>query len=385
MKKSTSTSAFREEQISLPAPGPGTHREITVLRYGEEDARPKMYLQTALHADEIPGMLVLHHLRRLLDEALKEGRVRGNITVVPVANPIGMSQRIQGNVSGRLDLNNGKNYNRNYPDLVPRLIELLTGNLTADSEQNKILIRQALVTAVDELPDLNEGDAYRKILLALCADSDYCFDLHCDNEAVLYMYSSGTHPEAADQLSAWLGCALHMTDASSKQCFDGVISLAWLRLSEHFKDYPVPMGCMGSTIELRGKSDVDDETASRDAHNLMQFIVDQGMVDGVLQDAPDSLCEAVPIEAQVYLHSPGSGLIIHKKMYGDKVRKGEVVSVLLNPVASPESARTEIRATINGIIMSRSDQRLVGPGQIIMAITGKEIVPERVGSHLLSD
>jgi hypothetical protein len=296
-----------------------------------------------------------------------------------------MAQRIQGNISGRLDLNNGKNYNRNYPDLVPRLIELLTGKLGDDGEKNEALVREAMLEAVAGLPDQNEGDAYRKALLSLCADSDYCFDLHCDHEAVLYMYSSGTHPQIAEDLSARLGCLLHLTDNKNSQCFDGAVSLAWLRISEHFTDKPVPLGCMGATIELRGKSDVDDETALTDAHNLMQFLINQGLVEGEQSDPPDALCVAVPVEAHVYLYSPETGLIIHKKNCGEHVKKGELVSVLLDPIASPGSARIEIRAPIDGIVMARSDQRLLGPGQIVMAITGTEIVPERVGTYLLSD
>ena len=40
-------------------------RASTVLRFGTPGARPKAYLQAGLHADELPGMLVLHKLARL--------------------------------------------------------------------------------------------------------------------------------------------------------------------------------------------------------------------------------------------------------------------------------------------------------------------------------
>ena len=56
-------------RIPLLAPAPGTARTLVAHRYGEVGARPKAYLQAALHADEVPGMLVLHHLSRLLDAA----------------------------------------------------------------------------------------------------------------------------------------------------------------------------------------------------------------------------------------------------------------------------------------------------------------------------
>ena len=54
----------------LLSPAPGTQRELVSLHYGT-DARSsggqKAYIQASLHGDELPGMLVAHHLRGLLD------------------------------------------------------------------------------------------------------------------------------------------------------------------------------------------------------------------------------------------------------------------------------------------------------------------------------
>ena len=50
------------ERIALPSPSPGTDRHLLVHRFGRKDARPRVWLQAALHADELPGPLVLHHL-----------------------------------------------------------------------------------------------------------------------------------------------------------------------------------------------------------------------------------------------------------------------------------------------------------------------------------
>src|SRR5476651_2175621 len=91
------------ERIDLGAPSLGSTRHLTVHRYGKPGARPKAYLQASLHADEIPPMLVQHHLIRLLDEADKAGAIRGEIVVVPVANPIGSGQVLISTLSGRHD------------------------------------------------------------------------------------------------------------------------------------------------------------------------------------------------------------------------------------------------------------------------------------------
>jgi predicted deacylase len=379
------SSPVSHHNITLPSPGPGTQRKLSVHTYGDSQANPKFYIQTALHADEIPGMVMLHHLRKLLDFAASEGRITGQIVLVPVANPIGMSQRIQGNLSGRLDLDNGKNYNRCYPDLFPGVSRRIKGHITTDAEKNVHIIRQAISDEIEILPDLTEGDAYRKVLLSLCSDSDYCIDVHCDNEAILYLYTTGSHPQQEKELSATMRCQLHLVDSTTSQCFDGSVSLLWLRLKEEYAEYPIPPSCFGSTLELRGQRDVSDAFGSGDADNFYQFLVSQGAIKDVHRPVPESLCEPTPLEAQIYLKSPHTGIVLYHRECGDQVKKGDVVAEILDPLKSPAEARTEIVSSIDGIIMSRSDQRLLGPGQNIMAVVGKEIIEERVGTHLLSD
>lgn len=54
----------------------------------------RVYIQATLHADEIPGLLVAHHLIKLLDAAERNNEIQQKITIVPFANPIGLSQQI---------------------------------------------------------------------------------------------------------------------------------------------------------------------------------------------------------------------------------------------------------------------------------------------------
>ncbi len=96
--------AHRVERLPLGAGTPGTRREVLVHRFGAADARPKAYFQAALHADEIPAILVAHHLIRRLAEAEAEGLIEGEVVVVPFANPIGLDQHLNATHLGRHDL-----------------------------------------------------------------------------------------------------------------------------------------------------------------------------------------------------------------------------------------------------------------------------------------
>ncbi|MGS0759400.1 succinylglutamate desuccinylase, partial [Roseateles sp. GG27B] len=69
-----------------------------------------------LHADELPGMLVAHHLRLKLGALQTAGQVLGEIILVPMANPIGLSQFHLYTHQGRFEATTGENFNRHYPD-----------------------------------------------------------------------------------------------------------------------------------------------------------------------------------------------------------------------------------------------------------------------------
>src|SRR5690349_23217564 len=80
---------------------------LTSFHYGSPGSGKKVYIQASLHADEVPAMLVAQFLRRELDRLDGEGRIQGEIILVPAANPLGLQQMIQGAPFGRYDLSTG--------------------------------------------------------------------------------------------------------------------------------------------------------------------------------------------------------------------------------------------------------------------------------------
>src|SRR5689334_9868789 len=85
--------------------------QLTSYHFGTPGIGKKVYIQASLHADEVPAMLVAHVLRRELARLEAEGRIRGEIILVPAANPIGLSQVVHGAPFGRYDLATGTNFN----------------------------------------------------------------------------------------------------------------------------------------------------------------------------------------------------------------------------------------------------------------------------------
>jgi len=114
---------------------------LTSFHYGTPGAGRKVYIQASLHADEVPAMLVAHFLRRELDRLDAAGKVRGEIILVPAANPIGLSQVIHGAPFGRFDLASGVNFNRAYRHVADALKVSLEGKLGPDAAANAALVR----------------------------------------------------------------------------------------------------------------------------------------------------------------------------------------------------------------------------------------------------
>mgnify|MGYP000069371035 CR=1 FL=1 len=87
----------------LLSPSLGVSKAVTSLHFGTPGSRPKVYIQASLHAEELPGMLVAHHLRAMLEAAQAQGLIQGEIVLVPVANPIGLAQRMDHKPMGRFE------------------------------------------------------------------------------------------------------------------------------------------------------------------------------------------------------------------------------------------------------------------------------------------
>ncbi|MBC8056279.1 MAG: succinylglutamate desuccinylase/aspartoacylase family protein, partial [Rhizobiales bacterium] len=167
----------------------GTARGIASFHYGPAESGRKAYVQASLHADELPGMLVAHHLRQRLDALERAGRLRGEIVVVPVANPIGLGQTVLLRHQGRFELGSGENFNRHYPALFEAILPRLEGRLGADAAANAQAVREQLREVVAQQPEENELASQRKTLLALACDAEVVLDLHCDSESLLHLYT----------------------------------------------------------------------------------------------------------------------------------------------------------------------------------------------------
>jgi predicted deacylase len=372
--------------VALPSPAPGTRHHLAVYRYGDPDARPKAYLQAALHADEWPGLLVLHHLRRLLERAAALGRILGQVLIVPVANPIGLDQHINGRLPGRFDFGGSGNFNRNFPDLEQMIPQPVADRLSRHLADPVALIRRSLQQAVAALPRTNEVAALKAALLEASIDADMVLDLHCDGEALLHIYASRHQRDDAVELGRQLGAAAVLLEEDPGGTpFDEANAGPWWKLRERLHR-EIPLACFATTVELRGRADVDDSLAAADALNLYAFLRRRGIIGGDSNPLPPAQCEATPLEGVDLLKAPATGIIAYRKMLGDRVRTGETVAELVDLTADDaQAARTPLKSGVDGVFFARMAEKLVRPGQTVCKIAGRLALPHRQSGKLLED
>ncbi len=376
------------ERISLGSMSPGTERFVIVHRYGTKGARPKTYVQASIHSDEIPGMLAAHHLIRQLDAAAARGEIKGEIIVVPVANPIGLGQIVNGAHSGRYELRGGGNFNRQWPDLFDGLLDAVRAKLGSDENANVAAVRAAIGAKINQMIPDTELARLKVELARLAHDSDMVLDLHCDDEALMHVYMQPVHWADFQDLAAELGARASLLCMDSKaQSFDEIFSLPWSKLKEAVGDkFPIPNACFATTVEFRGQADVFDEMAEGDAAGLFRFLQRKGVVAGDPGKLPALQCDGTDLEATDIVRAPKTGVIAYKAALGAEVKKGDVIADLVDPLAEDQSkARTPIRAVNDGLVLSRCLRKLVSPGDGIAMIVGKTKLAHRKAGTLLSD
>lgn len=156
----------------------GRQTVVTSLHFGRAHAgAPKAYVQASLHAEELPGMLAAYHLRALLDVADDKGLVRGEVVLVPVANPIGLAQRLDHKAMGRFELGSSENFNRHYPELAVAVFDAVRDRLSADAAANVAMVRSAVAAHRARWQPANSLHSLRKTLVQLAFDADIVLDL----------------------------------------------------------------------------------------------------------------------------------------------------------------------------------------------------------------
>jgi len=328
---------------------------LPVLVYRGASGRPGAYLQAALHADEQPGVAVIHELAALLERAEAEGRLKENVTLVPYANPIGLTQVIAGRHLGRFHLASGTNFNRAFP--------LPNAGRAADGQAPRA------------------DSALKAALLKLAEGASVVLDLHCDKEAALYIYTHAELWPGASDLAARLGVAAVLLWSGPEEggaAFEEAVTIDRLPAT-------AAKPFLSATVELRGRADVDAALARRDARALYELLADRGILaDPTIGPRPAWQGPAVRHDQVINVTAPALGALYLEAPLGVRVTQGQCLARIL---AEPGHAAGEVAvlAPVDGLLLIRAVDRLARPGDTIATIIADRPAPGSAKGRTLSN
>ena len=361
----------------------GSHKTLTSLHFGPVGTGPKVYIQASLHAEELPGMLVAHHLRRLLTGAEAAGHLIGQVVLVPVANPLGLAQRVDHKPMGRFDLDTSENFNRHYPDLAKAIQAEVQSSLDQDGPANVARVRSAMQAYLHRWVPTTELQSLRRTLLTLAHDADYVLDLHCDCEGVMHFYTEEPCWPQLAPLAHYLGCeAILLARNSGSGPFDECLSGVWWQLAQALqatgRAVTLPQACCSTTIELRGEADVTHALAQSDAQAIASFLKHAGIwACDVVPPVPQACCAATPLAGSETLRSALPGLVVFAAQVGQTLHIGDLVAEVIDPI---DNRTHQVRAGVAGVMYARVRDRYVIAGGELAKIAGA--VPFRTGELL---
>lgn len=326
----------------------GVSYEFPVFRFeGADETSPSAYLQAALHAGELPGVVAIDALMPMLARAEAEGRIKGSITLVPQANPIGRAQYHFGEHQGRFHLGTRNNFNRGFPLLAAPDISLL--------------------------PDTTLGTADQRLktrLLKLSIGHDIVLDLHCDDEGLAYLYvHTSLWPAMADCAAAMGVDAVVLWGEDTDGTFEGASIMP-------YQNVPADVARLdrrvATTVEYRGILDVDGALAVSDAEGLYRLLVMRGVISDPALPAPGPFGGVVaPLENIDMMPAPRAGAVLYDVKPGDRVAKGARLATIVH-APGEAGGRTEVFAPQDGLILTRRSRRIIRAGEDLLKLVGEK-------------
>lgn len=379
--------SFALHQTILPGDTPGASTTLYSYTMGPEDAATRVHIQAALHADEQPGTMALHHLLPRLRAADDAGQLRAHITVFPSVNPLGLATTSLRHHIGRYDTQTGVNYNRRWPDLYPHIAPALRGRLGADGRANIRTIRAAVLAWIDSQTPVTAIQRLRLLVLRSAAAADIVLDLHCDDDSLKHIFTSPELMPGLQDLADWMGVAATLTaEDSGGGSFDEVLPTLYRKARLANPDHPIPNGAETATLEYRGRADSFDAFGAADAAGLFGVLAGRGLVVAEPGPRPDPAPAPTPFEATEVLRVDAPGLLAYRVSLGERVSAGQPIADLI-AMDGPEAflKRTPVLAGTDGFVLSRLMAKYVRRGDSIAKIVGTTVLATRAGGYLLED
>lgn len=297
-----------QKTIELPLSVLSDHTQVSMpvhIMHGER-AGPVMFVSAAIHGDEILGAEII---RRLVNK-LPVSSIKGTLLLIPIVNTYGF-------ISNSRYLPDRRDLNRSFP-----------------GSRNGSLAGQLAFTFMQEI----------------VSRSDYGIDLHTAaiHRENLPQIRAGVSDPAVKEMAEAFGAPVILNadirDGSLREAAQDVGCNTLLYEAGEalrFNEFAVRIGVKGVMRVMQ----------------YLRMLNRRGYAQGTKKP--------VHSNSSTWVRAPSGGLMRLLKKLGDAVEKGDVLSIVSDPLGYEEK---ELRAPIAGIIIGRSNMPAVNQGDAIFHI-----------------
>ncbi len=359
----------------------GDRLSLQVYQFRGAVPGKKAYIQSNLHGAEISGNAVIHQLIQLL-MSLESDRLIGEIWLVPVCNPVGVSQRSHHFSPGRYNHYDGADWNRIFWDFEKAgedIQAFAKSQIDRDADTIKCNYRKEIALSfAKQLAKINApscrpySEIYRYKLQSLCLDADYVLDLHSStNQAVDYIYCFSSREESAKAFLLDRGILFDEYDGDA---FDEAFLKPWLALEKSLAELgsAIVFDVEAWTLELGSGMQMNPESVSKGLRGIKNYLASKGLLKIEGFPLPETAAHPIILtdKKSVYkYYAPAGGMIQCRVELGSFVKKGDRLYQILSFNKNGElPSLVEVCAESDVFVFDVSTNESANQGEYVLSV-----------------
>lgn len=325
---------FSKEVMHVGEMASGAALTVPVYRLKGADNAPSVYIQANMHGAEVQGNAVIFQLLELL----RNTQLKGDITLVPYANPVGCNHKNGEYTLGRFDPITGVNWNRMYhfdESIIKPFVRDSIGKDDKTIEENfKALMIDSIEQKLDHnIFGLTTGQRIAYQLQRLAHKADLVLDLHTGPISSKHLYC----PEYAKESAQYFDIPHTLFIPND---FDGALDEAtfcpWWKLQEAFSDLGIEYSISSKslnkesfTVELGSQEQIDLDVALEDAKSILSYLQYKGVIDTTEYQPKKITRYGCYLKDYKAFYSPMGGMVDYLAEFGKPLKAGEPLARIL--------------------------------------------------------
>ena len=273
----------------------------------------RISIVTGIHGDELEGQYVAYEVARILNE--KPEHLLGTVDIYPAMNPLGIDTVNRGIPAFDLDMNRifpGNNDGDMNEYVASKIIEALQGSdLVFDIHASNIYLT--------EIPQIRINELNRNELVPLAALANIDF---------IWVHSTSTVLEST------------------------------LAYSLNMHKNPTPTLVVEMGVGMR----ITKEYGNRLTAGIFRLMKELGVWNGEVAEVSDPVISENPNDV-AFLNAPVSGIFIKNLMCGSKVKKGDEIGKIVDPLTG--TVLSPVLAPVDGWLFTIREYPVVDQGSLV--------------------